>query len=342
MGQKQIRTGLRYCLPVIGIVILLCLAAGCAALTSVKTGDSGSGGTGNDGGSGGSAGTTSSSVGNSGTETWQATVSLTETGHISKSMTRVSDPKSGEQEVLTSSLGFQGTFPVTVLHEKSYEGKDIYYPELSPEGGYPVSGSFESHDQVDSYGQDTGVHPMAHEKLTEERTGTIGKTDFDFRIEGSDGFIQLDNSYPQTISQTYVYSEPEYNGKDSSVQDGGVWYQCNSDASNSDEFTGGSRDFHRDGARYLFTCKVTTNTEFKSSGDINYDPKSVETKDVTMKVVLDPDYVKGSPTPVVTLKLTPKETIELATLVPLATTPEPLAPLVTDTPEPLASLVPKK
>lgn len=295
-------------------------------LTSVKTGDFGSEGPGNGGGPGGSAGTTSSSVGDSGTETWQATVSLSETRHISKSKTRVSDPKSGEKEVLTSSLGFQGTFPVTVHHEKSYEDKDIDYPELSPDGGYPVSGSFESHDQVDSYGQETGVHPMEHEKMTEERTATIGKTDFDFRIEGNDGFIQLDNSYPQTISQTYVYSEPEHNGKDSSVQDGGVWYQCHSDASNADEFSGGSRDFRRDGSRYVFTCKVTTNTEFKSSGDIHYDPSSIETKDVTMKVVLDPDYVKGLPTKIVTPRATQ----------------DPLAPLVTDTPEPLASLVPKK
>jgi hypothetical protein len=329
-------------MPVIGMVIILCLAAGCTTLTSVKTGDFGSGNSENNGGSGGSAGKTSSSVGESGTETWQATVSLAETRHVSKSQTRVSDPASGEQDVLQSSMGFQGTFPVTVHHEKSYEGKDIYYPELSPEDGYPVSGSYQSSEQIDSYGQDTGVHPMAHERLTEERTGTIGKTDFDFRIEGNDGFIQLDNSYPQTISQTYVYSEPEYNGKDSSVQNGGVWYQCNSDPKESDEFSGGTRDFRRDGARYVFTCKVTKNTEFRSSGDIHYDPSSVETTDVTMKVTLDPDYVKGSPTKVVTQKPTTKETIELATLVPLSTTPEPLAPLVTDTPEPLASLVPKK
>ena len=184
---------------------------------------------------------------------------------------------------------------------------------------------------------------MAHEKLTEERTGAIGKTDFDFRIEGNDGFIQLDNSYPQTISQTYVYSEPEYNGKDSSVQDGGVFYQCNSDASSADEFSGGSRDFRRDGAQYVFSCKVTTKTEFKSSGDINYDPKSVDTKDATMKVVLDPDYVRGTPTKVVTQKPTTRETFELATLVPLGT-PEPLAPLVPlgDPLEPLAPLVPVK
>lgn len=323
----QIRAGSRYCIPVICMVIILCLAAGCTTFTSVKTGDFGSGDNGNAVGSGESAGSTSHSVGDSGTETWQATVSLAETRHVSKSKTRVSDPASGEQDVLQSSLGFQGTFPVTVHHEKSYEGKDIYYPELSPDGGYPVSGSFESHEQVDSYGQETGVHPMAHEKLTEERTGTIGKTDFDFRIEGNDGFIQFDNSYPQTISQTYVYSEPEYNGKDSSVQDGGVWYQCNSDPADSDEFSGGTRDFHRDGARYVFSCKVTTNTEFRSSGDINYDPKSFETKDVTMKVVLDPDYVKGSPTKVVTQRPTTKETFELATLVPLGT-PEPLASLV--------------
>jgi hypothetical protein len=324
------------------MVVLLCLATGCTTLTSVKTGDFGSGNSGNNGGSGDSAGRTSSSVGDSGTETWQATVSLTETRHLSKSKTRASDPASGEQDVLESSLGFQGTFPVTVHHEKSYEGKDIYYPELSPEGGYPASGSFQSSEQIDSYGQETGVHPMAHEKLTEQRTGTIGKTDFDFRIEGTDGFIQLDNSYPQTISQTYVYSEPEYNGKDSSVQDGGVFYQCNSDPAESDEFSGGTRDFRRDGGQYVFTCKVTLNTEFKSSGDIVYDPKSFDTKDVTMKVVLDPDYVKGTPTKIITQKPTTKETVELATLVPLSTTPEPLAPLVTETPEPLATLVPKK
>jgi hypothetical protein len=304
-------------MPVIGMVILLCLAAGCTTLTSIKKGDFGSGNSGNNGGSGGSAGTTSMSVGDSGTETWQATVSLAETRHVSKSWTRASDPGSGERDVLESSLGFQGTFPVTVHHEKSYEGKDIYYPELSPEGGYPVSGSFQSSEQVDSYGQETGVHPMAHEKLTEQRSAAIGKTDFDFRIEGNDGFIQLDNSYPQTISQTYVYSEPEYNGKDSSVQDGGVWYQCHSDPKESDTFSGGTREFRRDGARYVFTCKVTKNTEFKSSGDTNYDPKSFESKDVTMKVILDPDYVKGSPTKVVTQKPTTRETFELATLVPV-------------------------
>ncbi len=320
------------------ILVILIVVAGCSMATSPSPGKNGND---NGGSGGGNKGGSSQSVGDTGTETWQATFSVTENDHTTMSKTLRTE-KGTQKEEATSSMEFHGSFPVVMAHEKESYG-DHYYLASSPDNGYPASGSYESHDHIDSTGAETGCHPMAFENFDEQRTGSIAKTNFDFAVEGPTQYVQVDNSFPTTIQTKEVHSDAKGcpNSEETTTQDSVTWYQCHSDTPNPDDtFAEGTHDFHREGSRYVILCHATITTPFKSDSDARYDSGSAETRDITLKVTMDPDYVQGTPTP--TPSPTPKipePTVSLAplnptvSLAPLVTSGEPsLAPLVTPTP----------
>jgi hypothetical protein len=310
-----------------------------------SSGGGGSGsGSGNGGGSGGSSGGVSHSYGDSGTETWQATVSASETDQSTVALSDTSDPTSTKKEISTSTLKFYGTFPVTVTHFSS-NGEDIYTPQNTND--FPVTGSYESHDHVDNTNQFTGVHPMAFEHSDENRQGSISTTNIDFNIDGNIGFFQLDNSFPVSDTSKDVFSESKYNSEESGSSTMSSWFQCDSDPTDTTgTFASGTQDFHRDGSRYVWKCYVTLKQPDTGDGDPthSYDPSSLTTRDLTMDVVLDPDHVQV-PTPDITLAplVSPTRTTvpePSESLAPLGTPDITLAPL--GTPDiTLATLVPK-
>jgi hypothetical protein len=340
--EGKIRTGTNrwYIGAAVCILVILVMAAGCNMAASPPPGND------NGGSGGGENGGSSHSVGDTGTETWQATFSVTENDHTTMALTRVGDTASTQKEEATSTLEFHGTFPVVMAHERTSEGDHYYIPDR-PDKGYPASGSFESHDHVASTGQETGCHPMAFETFDQEQLGSISLTNFDFAVEGPKEFVQVDNSFPTTIETKDVFSDPKDcpNSEETTTQNGGTWYQCHSDTPNPDDtFPGGTHDFHREGSRYVILCHAMINTPYNDDAEYHYDPSSMKTEDITLKITMDPDYVQGtatptsSPTPTIpepTLSLAPLEpTVSLApreptvSLAPLAPTVS-LAPLVT-------------
>ena len=308
-------------------------------------GGSGGGSSGDMGGSGGGYGSSSQSTG-AGTETWQATISYTEADQTSVAIVDKDDSKSTKKEVSTSGLEFHGTFPVTVEHLQDSYGENKY----DIRGNYPVSGSYKSQDHVEAHGSLSEMtsavwDPVPFRTFDEEDHGAITNTNLVVDIDLSSGkkVIQLDNSFDKDYTQKQVTSQPDYNYEESSSHSDGVWEQCHSDAGEGDTFTGGTHDFHMDGARYVIQCSATKSQTYTddttgSYANQHYDPSSLTTKDITIKVTLDPEYVQGSPTASPT-PTTPEPTESLAPLLqptvslePLVSPQVPLAPLVTNNP----------
>jgi hypothetical protein len=188
------------------------------------------------------------------------------------------------------------------------------------------------------------VHPMTFSTNTEEEQGSISKAkEFDFSIEGTDGFVEVDADFPTTGTSKETFSDPKVPPYEAPVTDNrDSGNRCGTSGDFAD-FDGGSHDLTRDGARYIFQCHVTHAHPYPDSGDDHYEPNSANTYDTTLKVTLDPEYVQG-PTPSTTtveptVSLAPLEpTVSLApleptvSLEPLVSPQVPLAPLVTNNP----------
>jgi hypothetical protein len=307
------------------MLVILVMAAGCSMASSPPPGKDGGG----SGGGSGAYGPSSQSVGN-GDETWQASISYTETDHISKAMKDTLDTSGSGKETESSTLEMHGTFPVTVHHSQDDSGINQYIID----GKYPVSGTYERDDHKETYGSMTDVtsnQDASFEIFDMEEQGAIADThlfaEFDLP---SKKMVQLDNSFDTTLQEKQVAQDKDYNYEKTSTGTGGVWTQCHSESGPSDDYSGGTHDFHMDGTRYVIVCHATTSRPYTddttgSYSNIHYDPSSAETKEMTLKVTLDPEYVQGQPTPVPTS--TPEPTISLA---PLKTTVS-LAPLVSPT-----------
>jgi len=342
------------------ILVILVMAAGCSMASSPNggntSGGNGQGATGGGNGGGGSSGSSaggggsdggygpqSQSVG-SGTETWQATVSFTENDQTSTAMVDKNDPTSTETEVSSANTELHGFFPVTVQHEKDEYGINKY--EIS--GHYPVVGTFDSTRHVESHGSLTDMgysNPPPSQTFDEQDHGKILDTDFVVTIDVSSGItrVQLDNSFDTDSHQKQVASQKDYNYEKSSSQPGSIWEQCHSDVPNSDDtFPGGTHNFHRDGAKYVIYCHAKTSRTYPddttgSYASRHYDPDSLSTKDITLDVTLDPEYVQGTPQASPT-STKPEPTVELAplepkvSLEPLVSPKVPLAPLVPNNP----------
>ena len=304
---------------------------------SAGSGGPGTGGAGSGvGGSSGGFGPVSKSVG-TGPETWQATVSLSRTDQVSSAMSRQDDPQSTKKESSSSTWEFHGSFPVTVEHSiSSADGKTDIYQTGEPDRNYPVAGSYQSHDHVESHGTLTDMATSGEwpsETLDAVGQGSFSTMHFVFIFDGSapTRLIQFDNTFATQTSMKTVATQKDYNAESTGSGTGSIWEQCDPDVqSSADTFYGGTRDFRRDGARYVMTCHVTKHESFANFQDMLYDPSSLSTSDITMKVTLDSEYAQGSPTPDTTL--VPLDTpTPYATLAPLDNPPpdNTLAPLVT-------------
>lgn len=281
-------------------VILLCCAAGCLSFsgTSEKSWSAGAGsaaGSSAGGGSGGeSSGSGSSSSladGETGTGTWQATVSGTETERSVSTFVDKYDPKSSKNVETTSTLRFSGSFPVMVEYEKDYQGKDIYRKRFT-EGGseYPVSGSYTEHSTSFATGGYAGCHPMDSYTFDYEKQATISTTGFDFGFYPDGKMVQLDGSYTGTVHSKSVSSDGECDHEETEDDSGGFWFQCHEEDEDAKgtEFEKGTRDFRMDGTSYVITCHATITREMKDDDSRHYTSPSSTTRDITMKVILDP------------------------------------------------------
>lgn len=299
-------------------VIMLCLATGCTSFSAVKVPDFGSdggdraggsgsgnsagggsgGGTSNSGGYGG--GSTSLHEGETETSTWQATVSVTENERTVYTAATKADWKSGisyasSDEEKTSTLKFQGSFPVVVDHQTDSSGKDVYKMKFI-EGGkdYPVSGSYSEHDSVrehnepyDYYKEQVDKYESAFDHYEE---GTIDKTNFDFGFYPDGQMVQLDGRFSGTTRDKKVTSDGEGDYEDTGTHSGAFSFQCHSE--DEDEkghaFERGQRDFRMEGTSYKITCHVNDERVLEND-DTGPDTKhSSTTRDITMNVVLDP------------------------------------------------------
>jgi hypothetical protein len=224
------------------------------------------------------------------TSTWHATVSGRETVHTVMAYVDKGDPESSKNEETTSTLQFQGSFPVVVDYRQDYTGKDIYTRRFV-EGGseYPVSGSYTEHSTSLATGGHAGCHPMASYTFDYDEQGTISKTDFDFGFYPDGQMVQLDGSFPSTTHSKSVSSDGECDGEDTDTDTNAFWFQCSSadEDAKGTEFERGTRDFRMDGTSYVITCHVTDVTEMEDESVIYTSPSST-TRDITMKVILDP------------------------------------------------------
>jgi hypothetical protein len=288
------------------MVLMLCLAAGCMSSSGTTKNPGNSGNTGNsgadNGGSGGSAGDTGSggsgagtgaSAGSDepGTSTWQATVSASEKVWTKLAYVRKGEKDTSRSEETTSTLQFQGSFPVQVDYEQNYEGKDIYRVHFTEDKkSYPVSGSYSVQSNSLATGGEAGCHPMDSYTFDYETQGTISKTDFDFGFYPDGKMIQLDGGYEETTHSKSVSSDGKCDGDHTDTQNGAFWFQCQSDADDAKgtEFDGGQRDFKMDGTSYVISCHVKKVREMKDDESLHYTSPSSETREVTMNVVLDP------------------------------------------------------
>ncbi|OPX65337.1 MULTISPECIES: hypothetical protein [unclassified Methanoregula] len=287
-------------------IIMLCCAAGCmSSFGTEKKAEAGSGGGSGGGSSGGdNAGSAGSGDGGSGsgswsspgsdepeTSTWQATVSATEKVWTKLTYVRKLEKDTSRSEETTSTLQFQGSFPVQVDHEQDYQGKDIYRMHFT-EGkrSFPVSGSFSEQSTSLATGGEAGCHPMDSYTFDYEKQGTISQTDFDFGFYPDGKMIQLDGGYTETTHSKSVSSDGKCDGEDTDTQDGVFWFQCHSEADDAKgtEFDGGQRDFKMDGTSYVITCHVKNVREMKDDESLHYTSPSSTTREITMRVVLDP------------------------------------------------------
>jgi hypothetical protein len=225
------------------------------------------------------------------TSTWHATVSGTETERTVMAFVDKGDPESSKSEDTTSTLKFQGSFPVVVDHRKDESGNDIYTKNFV-EGGadYPVSGSYMEQIRTRATGGHAGCHPMDSYTFDYEEQGTISKTSFDFGFYPDGQMVQLDGSFPSTTRSKSVSSDGECDGEDTDTDTGGWWLQCHSEDEDAEgtAFDGGQRDFRMDGTSYVISCHATIVQEMKDDDSVHYTKPSSTTRDVTMRVVLDP------------------------------------------------------
>jgi hypothetical protein len=297
------------------MVTMLCLAAGCtfsynsdkstgntaSAGNSGKGGSSGADNGGSGGGSSGSGGTGSSSTGagstsslkegETETSTWQATVSATEKVSTKLAYVRKGEKDTSRSEETSSTLQFQGSFPVQVDHEQDYQGKDIYRMHfIESKKPFPVSGSFSEQSTSLATGGEAGCHPMDSYTFDYEKQGTISKTDFDFGFYPDGKMIQLDGSYMGTTHSKGVSSDGKCDHDETETDTGAFWFQCHSEDEDvkGTEFERGQRDFRMDGTSYVITCHVTNVREMEDDDSIHYTSPSSTTRDITMKVILDP------------------------------------------------------
>lgn len=260
-------------------IIFLCLAAGCMN-SSGNTGNTKSGGGGNP----------SFGPDDPETSTWQATVSGTENVRTVSEYSDKYDPKSSRKEETTSSLQFHGSFPVLVEHEKESPGEDIYKSKfVENDAGYPVSGSYSEHSSSVAHGGYAGCHPMPSYTFDYTEQGTIEKTNFDFTFYPDNRMVQLDGSFISNIHSKSVSSDGECDNEESTKEPGVFWFQCNSaDKDENGQFRDGTRDFDMNGKQYVITCHSSIVTELKDNDQVHYTSPSSTTRDITMKVVLDP------------------------------------------------------
>ena len=283
-------------------VILLCLFAGCTGSIGNSGADNGGSGGGSSGGAGSaSAGFVSQGShagsgasmesGDTGGSTWQATVSGTETVRTVSAYVDKYDPKSSKSEETTSTLKFQGSFPVVVDHETDYTGKDIFTRKFI-EGGseYPVSGSYTEHSTSLAHGGYAGCHPMDSYTFDYTEQGTIDKTNFDFGFYPDGRMAQLDGSFLSTTHSKSVSSDGKCDSEGSEPDSGGWWLQCHSadEDAKGTEFQDGTRDFGMDGTSYVISCHATIVRELEDDDSVHYTSPSSTTREITMRVVLDP------------------------------------------------------
>jgi len=307
-GTWRVPPGFWHIALVTFTVIMLCCAAGCMGSSGNAKSPGNSGNDGNSGadnggyGGGNSAGGSSggsqgggsgASTGSDETEisTWQVTVSGTESERTVMAYVDKGDPKSSKSEETTSMLRFQGSFPVVVEHEKDYTGKDIYrrkFVEGSAE--YPVSGSYTEQSKSLATGGHAGCHPMDSYTFDYEEQATIDTTSFDFGFYPDGQMVQLDGSFLGTTHSKGVSSDGECDHDETETDTGGWWLQCHSEDEDAKgtEFERGTRDFRMDGTSYVITCHVTTVREMKDDDSVIYTSPSSTTRDITMKVILDP------------------------------------------------------
>jgi len=295
------------------LVSILCAAAGCTAFMPGTPGDA-KAGTGRNTADfqkqpGSGFGPVSKSAGTSGTETWQVTL----TGSESWDSKTTSE---GTTTVSSLSENLQGNFPVTVAHSLQENGDD--YQSATVDEMYPVSGTARKTDHItDTLGM----------KEDREAGGSFQATDFSFDF-GPDGtwWVDMHSTAPTTGSDK-LFEPKGYRGEDYPgfsdttpvSEDETVEFACSSDGSGSDTFPGGNRDFHRDGAAYSISCQ----------GPLD-DATLGQTGQISLKLTLDPEYVGGP--------VTPQATETLPSLVPQ--TPETLPSLVPSPADTLPSLVP--
>jgi hypothetical protein len=299
-GTWRIPPGFWHIVLVTIMVTMLCLAAGCtgssgnAKNAGPGTGGSGGGssGSGSSGG-GGSGGGSGASMGSDETETstWQATVSGRENVRTTMAYVDKFDPKSSKSEETTSTLQFQGSFPVVVEHQKDYTGKDIYKRKFV-EGGaeYPVSGSHTEQTSEIAHEGYAGCHPMASYTFDFDEQGTIAKTSFDFGFYPDGKMVQLDGSIPTTTHSKGVSSDGKCDHDETGTGTAGWWLQCHSEDEDAEgtAFDHGTRDFRMDGTSYVINCHATIVKEMKDDDSVIYTSPSSITRELTMKVILDP------------------------------------------------------
>lgn len=294
------------CIPVICIVIFLFLLMGCTAVNPDGNNNNLSNYSGNPGTVGETptppgtfgetptipGGDTSNGGSGSGTQTWLAKVSVSYNDNDNYEYSLKSDPTSTMKHRFMIADSYKGSFPVVVTHETTTDGQDKFDSQLSPEGGYSVDGQYEKelHDYMTN--QEALAHPMAYSTDDTIEQGTIAKTDFQLEIIGTKGYVSLDDSGTQiTGRDKETFSDPEVPPSDDPVSEtGGSFLRCNN-FGDDDEFTGGSHDFHRDGATYVFQCQATQVKPYTDDEDDHYTGGSADTVDVTLNVVLDPNYV---------------------------------------------------
>jgi len=316
--------GSRYEVPVIGMIVVLFLFMGCTTSMPARPGyfnNSSISGPydtigveptepgGSVEGSGGNAG---------GTETWLATVSVTYKDNDNYEYSLKSDPTSTMKHRFSITDTYTGSFPVVVTRDMTVKDKFDSVP--GPDGGYAVSGSYEKQQHDYMTNNEALAHPMAFSTDDSLLQGTIEKTDFQFEITGTQGYVSLDDSGTQiTGHDKETFSDPEVPASEDPVSDtGGTLLRCNN-YGDDDEFNGGTHNFHREGSTYVFQCQATQIKPYTDDDDNHYTGGSADTIDATLNVVLDPNYVPLgvlhpiTPTPT---KPTTEPTADLAPLVP--------------------------
>jgi len=203
-------------------------------------------------------GPVSRSVGASGTETWQVTVSGTDSGSANYRSAKEEDTSSWNEEIRAS-------FPITVHYEKLDDG-DHY--GFQPVQNIPVSGSY---SKIRHYSAGSSTDDTREE-------GSFSTAVFEGGIYPHDQGASI-QAYGEVGGEEKIHQDnPNYDEtKPVSGKIRGGSYRCYNDG------TGGSFDFHRDGAVYVLDCTLQKS-----------DPTWTETRHV--RIVMDPEYVQGTPT----------------------------------------------